>query len=679
MSIQESCAGLPEGYEINPVAEVCFYFANNQQDFTRPQSTQNYNLQRSLEHKIFKKIIKAVQKKLLADDGLSEIPMEEEDINDETQEIMDENSYGLAFSEQWKEIKNDKRAIAEHMMSTLYYASAMDPQTNIYSNVQVFQMQNIDVIKKVLQLANEYAIPLDLQSIPRSCAVAHGRTALMQAIRVGDLEIVKLLVSAGARLDVKDTYGDDVFKIAFNHNQWGTLAWLQTQRKENSIENSLLEKYRLAQCLEDEDELKKLNHYFPDLVKKAGDQFKDEKIILPILKASFEKSRIEENFDQILKILSHYKDFPFSERLKLSFNTWVCKKIELGRLDLLEKFKASFAPRMEIFQNILTQMPLSGIAIRKSRFDIFDWLIENKAENRQDLEEHVNYLIQKGQWQEAEPLIEKYKPPLDQKLLAHAYGDHVNHLIQEGQWREAKPLIEKYNLPFNQKLLDSAYGIYGQVKPPLIDAILKKDKAALLFLFKHNINLNVRDREGKSALQYAIENNDTEILGMLLKQGIDVSQDYYSSSPNTDCKQIVNNRLLLKDFKEIKDQPMYNQIVKKLDLVSLDAKVDFAFILDQFKKINYVVNKLQEIKGAENLLPSLCRSAWIEFHKTLNADALFGLLEGIQHTKLFYERQFTFSDRLFNRNQDLRNKITQLNTILEDLSHVQRPDEKPRL
>lgn len=78
-------------------------------------------------------------------------------------------------------------------------------------------------------------------------------------------------------------------------------------------------------------------------------------------------------------------------------------------------------------------------------------------------------------------------------------------------------------------------------------------------------------------------------------------------------------------------------------------------------------------------MQSLCHSAGIEFHKTLNEDALFGLLEGIQCTKHIYEQQFTISDRLFNRNEELRNKINQLETILQEFRAVQRPGEKPRL
>jgi len=98
----------------------------------------------------------------------------------------------------------------------------------------------------------------------------------------------------------------------------------------------------------------------------------------------------------------------------------------------------------------------------------------------------------------------------------------IRQAIDYSSAEEAIALIEKGGVD----ILD------GEARTPLINAVLKGKKMVVSWLIRHDANINHQDRNGWSALHFAVQEKNTEMAEHLLQYGASANlQDAYGNTP----------------------------------------------------------------------------------------------------------------------------------------------------
>ncbi|MBI3873870.1 MAG: ankyrin repeat domain-containing protein [Arcobacter sp.] len=74
---------------------------------------------------------------------------------------------------------------------------------------------------------------------------------------------------------------------------------------------------------------------------------------------------------------------------------------------------------------------------------------------------------------------------------------------------------------------------------PLMSAARKGDVRLVKFLLKSVRNVNLEDKEGNTALYYAVESNSLEVVQVLFDHGAKISDFIYMHSISSNKKSIV--------------------------------------------------------------------------------------------------------------------------------------------
>jgi len=103
-----------------------------------------------------------------------------------------------------------------------------------------------------------------------------------------------------------------------------------------------------------------------------------------------------------------------------------------------------------------------------------------------------------------------------------ASAELIRQAIDYSSDEEAITLIEKGDI----NILD------GEARTPLINAALKGKKMIVSWLIEHDADINHQDRNGWSALHFAVQEQNTEVAEYLLQHGASTNlQDAYGNTP----------------------------------------------------------------------------------------------------------------------------------------------------
>src|SRR2546423_4584674 len=80
---------------------------------------------------------------------------------------------------------------------------------------------------------------------------------------------------------------------------------------------------------------------------------------------------------------------------------------------------------------------------------------------------------------------------------------------------------------------------------PLVDAVKARDKAAVLTLLQKKVNVNAPEADGTTALHWAVQQDDLELVQRLIRAGADVkAKNDYGSTPMSEAAIVGNPAVL---------------------------------------------------------------------------------------------------------------------------------------
>lgn len=539
-------------FDTDPIAEACFHFPSEQNNFVRPEYLLIYHLQRTLPDMGFNKIKKAIKDVILKRRGQSETEEEiklQKEIDhyfahhDSTQKDV------LQSYKQWNAIKSDKTKQAQYMMRTIFYASGM--LKTEFSDAP-FQPTNFELIEKVLNVAKEHKIPLNLNDIPHE--FVHNdqkQTAIMQAIIARDLKSTQLLAdyadftnSLKEVLEVKDSNHMTPLHLAITLGNFEIAKYLLG--KGAQIDQQMKELLFEKACV-DLDAMKKFELHF-------GDVFDVNEIIL--------KATMSQNIDfEVIEFL-------------------------------LEK-KPDLETTNELGETIILQ------AAKNGGYDIVDLLIESKANIEASSTEGLNlqecleigaipffkYLLQEGRISPdtIEEFINKY-PHIDFKRR-NASGESVNLFIMQSFLSDSEGLILlEQSMPALFSEIINITDAMGNT--PLMNSILENKMELMQYLIEHKSSLVEMNDAQQTATAIALINNNFKAIKAIQEAGV---VENISKQILMKIKEYINteNKSLLSEMKfylpNIFDT-MLMLAIKSKDNVIIDGLLKFGETLSEQQK-----------------------------------------------------------------------------------------------
>ncbi len=210
-------------FELHPVARYAFYFDFKKAGYFSFGAYANQErLRRTIPPDFFESMMQDLQEKIqdiLLLDDTPPFKIDDKDVK--------------AYEAIWDRIKKDpeKKEIAIFIMQSIYNASGLDFKQEIeFMKGQHTPDQTI--IGEALAVAKQYGIPLNLEHIPPffPTNITLGATALLLAVKKGDLQSVSALIDAKANINAKDNNDDNIIQYALQYNQQDILAYLLSNK-----------------------------------------------------------------------------------------------------------------------------------------------------------------------------------------------------------------------------------------------------------------------------------------------------------------------------------------------------------------------------------------------------------------------------------------------------------------
>lgn len=187
-----------EVFKAQELAIYCLYFA--EKTFNRPKYTNAFHIRRTIPWDEAKMMSDASRLTLI-----KAWPFEDKKSEQADEIIQIKTSANISRKytfhvDEWKKIYNNNKAIAEHLMTTIYTAAGLT------AHVPGGWPQSPDdvLINNVLRVAVENNIKLVPDYLPKNFINGNNMTALMHAAQRGKTEVVNILLKMGANVNAVD-------------------------------------------------------------------------------------------------------------------------------------------------------------------------------------------------------------------------------------------------------------------------------------------------------------------------------------------------------------------------------------------------------------------------------------------------------------------------------------------